>query len=123
MATGDLSRVRCYGTTAVPRSPEDARTNLRKISRALRLRQVPVIGPRGSALPASARISAPRPRRSPEITMKKHLERVHSRELGRGVSLWSYGHWGPPVVVFPTAAGFAHEWEAQGMVEALAPWL
>jgi esterase/lipase superfamily enzyme len=55
--------------------------------------------------------------------MKKHLERVHSHELGRGVSLWSYGHWGPPLVAFPTAAGFAHEWEAQGMVEALAPWL
>ena len=55
--------------------------------------------------------------------MKKRLERVQSPQLGRAVSLWSYGHWGPPLVVFPTAAGFAHEWEAQGMVEALAPWL
>ena len=55
--------------------------------------------------------------------MKKRLERVQSPQLGRAISLWSYGHWGPPLVVFPTAAGFAHEWEAQGMVEALAPWL
>ena len=55
--------------------------------------------------------------------MKKHLERIHSPQLGRGVSLWSYGHFGPPLLVFPTAAGFAHEWEAQGMVEALAPLL
>lgn len=55
--------------------------------------------------------------------MKKRLERVHSPELGRGVSLWSYGHWGHPLLVFPSAAGFAHEWEAQGMVEALAPFL
>ena len=55
--------------------------------------------------------------------MKKRLERVQSPQLGRAVSLWSYGHWGPPLVVLPTAAGFAHEWEAQGMVEALAPWL
>jgi esterase/lipase superfamily enzyme len=55
--------------------------------------------------------------------MKKRLERVHSPQLGRGVSLWSYGYWGYPIVVFPTAAGFAHEWEAQGMVEALAPFL
>ena len=55
--------------------------------------------------------------------MKKRLERVQSPQLGRAVSLWSYGHWGPPLVVFPTAAGFAHEWEAQGMVEALSPWL
>ena len=55
--------------------------------------------------------------------MKKRLERIHSPQLDRGVSLWSYGHWGLPLVVFPTAAGFAHEWEAQGMLEALAPLL
>ena len=55
--------------------------------------------------------------------MKKRLERVHSPQLDRGISLWSYGHWGPPLVVFPTAAGFAHEWESQSMVEALAPFL
>lgn len=55
--------------------------------------------------------------------MKKKLERIHSPQLERGISLWSYGHWGPPLVVFPTAAGFAHEWESQGMVEALAPLL
>jgi esterase/lipase superfamily enzyme len=55
--------------------------------------------------------------------MKKRLERIHSPQLGRGISLWSYGHWGQPVLVFPTAAGFAHEWEAQGMVEALEPFL
>ena len=53
--------------------------------------------------------------------MKKRLERVHSPQLGRSLSLWSYGHWGAPLLVFPTAAGFAHEWEAQGMLEALAP--
>jgi esterase/lipase superfamily enzyme len=55
--------------------------------------------------------------------MKKRLERVHSPQLGRGISLWSYGHWGQPLLVFPTAAGFAHEWEAQGMLEALAPFV
>jgi esterase/lipase superfamily enzyme len=41
--------------------------------------------------------------------------------LGRNVHLWSYGHFGPPIVVFPSAAGFAHEWDAQGMIEALSP--
>jgi len=55
--------------------------------------------------------------------MKKRLERVHSPQLERGISLWTYGHYGPPLLVFPTAAGMAHEWEAQGMVDALAPWL
>lgn len=43
--------------------------------------------------------------------------------LGREVHLWSYGHFGPPIVVFPSAAGFAHEWDAQGMIEALSPLL
>jgi esterase/lipase superfamily enzyme len=55
--------------------------------------------------------------------MKKRLERIHSPQLERGISLWTYGHFGAPLVVFPTAAGMAHEWEAQGMVEALAPWI
>jgi esterase/lipase superfamily enzyme len=46
-----------------------------------------------------------------------------SPAMGRDVHLWTYGHFGMPVVVFPTAAGFAHEWQAQGMVDALAPLL
>jgi len=40
--------------------------------------------------------------------------------MGRGMHLWVYGHFGAPVLVFPSAAGMAHEWEAQGMVEALS---
>lgn len=55
--------------------------------------------------------------------MKKRLDRIHSPQLERGISLWTYGHFGPPLLVFPTASGMAHEWEAQGMVEALAPWI
>ncbi len=43
--------------------------------------------------------------------------------MGRKIHLWSFGHFGQPVLVFPTAAGFAHEWKAQGMVEALADLL
>lgn len=42
-------------------------------------------------------------------------------ELGRDQHVWCYGHFGPPVLVFPTAAGMAHEWQQQGMIEALAP--
>ncbi len=43
--------------------------------------------------------------------------------LGRQVHLWTYGHFGPPVLVFPTAAGFAHEWHAKGMIDVLRPLL
>lgn len=55
--------------------------------------------------------------------MQRRHELVYSPAMGRPVHVWCYGHWGLPVVVFPTAAGFAHEWDAQGMVDALAPLL
>ena len=34
-------------------------------------------------------------------------ERIPSRAMGRPVHLWRYGHFGPPLLVFPSAAGFA----------------
>jgi esterase/lipase superfamily enzyme len=46
---------------------------------------------------------------------------VESEAMGRRMHVWCFGHWGAPVMVFPTAAGFAHEWDRQGMVEVLAP--
>ncbi len=46
---------------------------------------------------------------------------LDSPAMGRKVHLWCYGHFGPPVIVFPSAAGFAHEWDRQGMLEVLAP--
>ena len=52
----------------------------------------------------------------------RHLQ-VESAAMGRKVHVWTYGHAGQPVVIFPSAAGFAHEWDAQGMVGALQPFL
>lgn len=46
---------------------------------------------------------------------------LDSPAMGRKVNLWCYGFYGPPVLVFPSAAGFAHEWNAQGMIEVLRP--
>jgi esterase/lipase superfamily enzyme len=40
--------------------------------------------------------------------------------MGRRMHLWRYGQFGAPLVVFPSAAGFAHEWHAHGMLDALA---
>ena len=54
--------------------------------------------------------------------MARHLM-LPSAAMGRNVHLWTYGHFGAPVIVFPTAAGFAHEWQAQGMIDVLAPLL
>lgn len=56
------------------------------------------------------------------IFSPRHLQ-LESPTLGRKVHVWCYGHFGPPVLVFPSAAGFAHEWDKQGMLEALKPWI
>lgn len=53
--------------------------------------------------------------------MLRRHERIPSAAMGRPMHVWCFGHFGAPVLVFPTAAGFAHEWDRQGMVEALAP--
>ncbi len=49
--------------------------------------------------------------------------RIDSPQLGRQVHLWTYGWFGTPVLVMPTAAGMAHEWQSQGMIDTLAPLL
>jgi esterase/lipase superfamily enzyme len=41
--------------------------------------------------------------------------------LGRRAHLWCFGDVGQPVIVFPSNAGVAHEWQQGGMVDALAP--
>jgi esterase/lipase superfamily enzyme len=48
---------------------------------------------------------------------------IDSPEMGRKVHTWCFGYFGMPIVVFPSAAGFAHEWKAQGMVDVLKPLL
>jgi len=40
--------------------------------------------------------------------------------MGRKLFLWQYGHFGMPVLVFPSASGMAHEWERHGMIDALS---
>jgi esterase/lipase superfamily enzyme len=47
-------------------------------------------------------------------------EMLEGGPMGRNIHMWSFGHFGQPLIVFPSAAGFAHEWKAQGMIEALA---
>jgi esterase/lipase superfamily enzyme len=47
----------------------------------------------------------------------------HSERLGRAMGVRVYGHWGAPLLVFPTSGGDEWEYERQGMVEVLAPRL
>ncbi len=55
--------------------------------------------------------------------MEGTYERLPSEAMGRDVHVWRYGWWGVPVLVFPSAAGFAHEWQKEGMIDALEPFL
>ena len=60
------------------------------------------------------------PSAGPDL-LRAHLQRLPGGPMGRPVHLWSYGHYGPPLIAFPTAGGYAHEWQQHGMVEALRP--
>lgn len=53
--------------------------------------------------------------------MQSRLLRIPGGELGRDQHVWCFGSWGAPVIAFPSAAGMAHEWQQQGMLQALAP--
>lgn len=43
----------------------------------------------------------------------------HTSRLGRDMGIRVYGHWGSPVLVFPTSGGDEWEFERQGMLDAL----
>lgn len=45
----------------------------------------------------------------------------HSDRLGQEITLVRWGHWGVPVLVFPTAGGDAEEIERMGLVDAVGP--
>lgn len=48
---------------------------------------------------------------------------LDSPALGRRAHVWCFGQFGSPVVVFPSNAGVAHEWQKSGMIAALMPWI
>lgn len=53
--------------------------------------------------------------------MTKTASRWHSPRLDQEISLVRWGHWGQPVLVFPTAGGDAEEIERMQMIAALRP--
>jgi esterase/lipase superfamily enzyme len=48
---------------------------------------------------------------------------LDSPSLGRKAHVWRFGDVGRPLVVFPSNAGVAHEWQRSGMIDALGPLL
>lgn len=55
--------------------------------------------------------------------MNREYHRWHSPHLGRDMGLIVYGHYGPPLVAFPTSGGDETEHESQSMVGALAEFI
>lgn len=54
--------------------------------------------------------------------MDRYETTLDAPGLDRPLSVIRYGHWGRPVVVFPTSGGRAHDYADRGMLDALG-WL
>lgn len=52
--------------------------------------------------------------------MNTDYHRWYSHRLGREMGVVVYGHWGPPMIVFPTSGGDEWEYDRQGMIAGLA---
>jgi esterase/lipase superfamily enzyme len=50
---------------------------------------------------------------------RRHVD-LHAPAIGGSGVVLAYGHWGRPVVAFPTELGRAWEYESGGMVDAIA---
>jgi len=48
--------------------------------------------------------------------MHKEYHRRHSPRLGHEMGIVVYGHWGPPLLAFPTSGGDEWEHENQGIL-------
>jgi len=55
--------------------------------------------------------------------MKREYHRWYSHRLGMELGVAVFGHWGPPLLGFPTSAGDEWELEGQSMVGALADFI
>src|SRR5882724_41256 len=54
-------------------------------------------------------------------TMNRVIDGWHSPSLGQGMPIVSYGHWGHPLLLFPTAAADYLENERFHLVGAIEP--
>ena len=58
---------------------------------------------------------------SPDMHRDHH--RWYSHRLSRDMGVNVYGHYGMPLLAFPTSMGDEHEQEGQGMVRTLSPYI
>lgn len=55
--------------------------------------------------------------------MQRRYTAFFSPAVGRTMEMLIFGHYGPPVIAFPSGGGRFHDWEDNGMIEAVAYWL
>ena len=55
--------------------------------------------------------------------MRTDYHRWYSHRLGRDLGIVIYGHWGPPLVTFPTSGGDEWEMQNQGIIDAIADYI
>lgn len=53
--------------------------------------------------------------------MRRRYDVIYSPALGKGIEVLSFGHFGAPVIAFPSGGGHFFDFEGNGMIEALAP--
>jgi esterase/lipase superfamily enzyme len=58
-----------------------------------------------------------------EAMLRKEYHHWYSSRLNRDIGLVVYGHWGPPLLTFPTSGGDEWEYEKQGMIGALEDFI
>jgi len=55
--------------------------------------------------------------------MRHEVHRWYSGRVGRDMTVVVFGHWGPPMIMFPTSGGDEREYERQSLVGAIAEFI
>src|SRR5450759_16338 len=55
--------------------------------------------------------------------MRREVHRWYSGRLGRELGVVVHGHWGPPMIMFPTSGGDEAEYERQSLIGAISEFI
>ena len=53
--------------------------------------------------------------------MQRQFEEFYSPAVGRNMKVLAFGHYGAPMIAFPSGGGEFHDFEDNGMIDAVAP--